>query len=474
MTAGRRFALAISGPMLAVLIAGCPGGGSDPTPTATTIPAATAEATRTPEAPPINILPTATPTPAPLTATPIPPAAPTGLWVFDLARARRTVLYEGDATVEAQLDASGNAVTTSVATPDGVTAIRFDLNGDMIEEHPNRGLIASSDNGESRIYLDLEDPETPRLVLERQGAEVGIEGTRPRVGLSFSPSGERLLTLSERAGSVPGEVVRTFSVHSTADGRLRMQFEHRALVGSLTTAYWSPSSRYIADESIAGLAVRDTVTGKAWLLGPGGSARWSPTADQLLVITDLGRLSVVDVPELTGVDLGTAEAGTSVQFDRDGRLAVVTVAGVDGAGAHTTAFDVNSGDEVASWPGLDASRATIGGTHPVISVGGGIGALFAGPGCEDGFIAYHPALGDRGRCLSGANPRWSPNGQFLVYARDREVVLLGVAEDEERVIAGGTPPASVDGGPLLRWSSDGSWVLIQWPLDRSSAGHPAE
>ena len=475
MTVPTRLSLAAIAPLLALLAVACTGG-SDPTPAATATSTALPEVTSTPEAPPINILPAATATPPPPTPAPIPPAAATGIWVFDLARARQSPLYEGDALIEARLDGAGNPVTASVITDDGVTAIRFGVDGERIEEHPNRGLITAFANGESRFYVDLEDPEAPRLVLEHQGSEVRIEGTRPRVGLSFSPSGERLLALSERAGAAEGEVVRTFSVHSTVDGRLRMQFEHRALAGSPPVARWSPSSRYIADEGLAGLAVRDTVTGSAWLLGPGGSARWSPIADRLLAITLLGRLSVVEIPALTGVDLGVIDAAAFVQFDREGRLAIVATRAVEeGAEPSTTAFDVDTGSEVASWPGMSASELAIGGANPVITVSGEIAAVFtAGARCDQGFVVYHPELNDQGRCVEGASPRWSPNGQLLVYARGREIVLLSISSDMERIIASGTPPVDLDGGPLLQWSGDGSWILIQWPRGRKTDLDAAE
>lgn len=459
----------------ALLFAACQS--DDPlTPVEGVTDTATPEAGETPVPPPLDILPTTSPTPTatpPPTPTPLPPATPSGLWVFDLGSGKQALLYDGAGDVTSQIESTGRAVTVHLIEDGGTTASRFRSDGELIETHADRGMIVSSTNGEYRFYLDLADPETPALVLERQGELVRLEGTRPRLGVSFSPTGDRLLTVSERPGQLPDEVVRTFSVHETADGRLRMQFEHRALLGSPAVARWSPSGRFVADEGIEGLFVRDTVTGRAWLLGPGGSAHWSPLGDQLLAVSELGRLAIVDVPELTGVDLGLIEGPASVRFDRSGRLAIVTTYGdAETRTAPTTrAFDVDSGDGVAVWAGLDTADRSIGGAEPAIALGGGVAAVFGSTSCVGGFVVVHPGLGDEERCLTGANPRWSPNGEFLVYARERELVVLGASSDSERVIVRGTPPADGSSAPLLRWSPDGSWLLIEWnaPTEDSPA-----
>ncbi|MDA0352554.1 MAG: hypothetical protein O3A10_10150 [Chloroflexi bacterium] len=453
------------GSVAVVLIAlvGCRGA-EEATPEVTAVTTVSPEVSATPKAPPLDIIPTLTGTPSP-TATP-PPATPTGLWVFDLARGKRVVLFEGSDLLTSRVEASGNAVTAAITNGDGVTAVRFQPDGVTIEEHANRSSIISTPAGEDRFYLDLSDAEEPRLVLEHAGEEIQLEATRPREGVSFSPSGNRLLTLSVRPTEDEGEEVRTYSVHTTADGRLRMQFEHRARVGTQPVALWSPSGRYIADEGLEGLLVRDTVSGRAWRLGPGGSARWSAGADRLLTITDLGRLVVVSVPELDGVDLGEIDPTAAVQFDRSGRYVVVTEYTDRAArsGVGTRVLDAVSGAEVAAWPGRDASIFAVGGLDPVIALEDGVAAvLAASTGCDGGFVLVHPTLSLEGRCIEGVNPRWAPNGQFLIYAREREVVLLSLSDDSERVIASNTPPANEDQGPLLRWSADGSWILIQWP-----------
>jgi hypothetical protein len=438
----------------------------EPVPTTAATTAATIEATATPAPPPIAILPTFTPTPTP---TPLPAAAPSGLWVFDLARGRQELHYEGTGEVVSRIEPQGNAVSATVANEEGITATRFGSNGDRLEEHPDRGLITTSANGESRFYLNLEDPEAPQLALEHRGAEVQLEGTRPRVGIAFSPSGDQLLTLSERSGAGQDEVIRTYSVHSATDGRLRMQFEHRVLVGAPELVAWSPSARYVSDQSLDGLFVRDTVTGSAWRLGPRGSYRWSPAADRLIAITDAGRLSIVDIPDLDGVDLGPVDGAARALFDRTGALAIVTsYADPATRGSPTTrAFEVNTGAELAVWPGSEIPRGIVRGAEPVIALDLGIVAAFGtGTGCDGGFVVYHPALGDAERCIEGANPQWSPNAQLLVYAREREIILLSLSSDVERVIARGTPPPDARGGPMMHWSPDGSWLLIEW--------HPSE
>ena len=439
-----------------------------PTPLATASAVANLEVTATPNTPPLDILPTITATPTAPPATPSPAAAPSGLWAFDVARGKQVVLYQGAATVASQIDASDNAATTTITDEGGTTAVRFRPDGTRIEEHADRSLIVTAANGDSRFYLNISDPASPQLVLEHHGEVVRLEGTRPRIGISFSPSGERLLVVSERPGAAEGEVVRTFSVHSTEDGRLRMQFEHQAMLGAPAIANWSPSGRYVADRGLGGLFVRDTVTGRAWRLGPEGSNRWSPLSDQLLAITDLGRLVIVSIPELSGIDLGPIDQSASVSFDRSGQLVIATTYGdpEERGSRSTRAFDVGSGIEIAAWPGMDAARYAVEGLDAVIALHDGIAAIFAtATGCDGGFIAIHPALGDDQRCILGANPRWSPNAQLLVYNRDREVVLLSLSSDVERVIARGTPPADLAGGPSLRWSRDGTWILIQWPAD---------
>lgn len=446
-----------------LLLAGCQSDGAL-APTENGTGTATPERTETPDASATTVpAQTATATPAP-TATPLPPATPSGLWAFDLGRGKQALLYEGDGEVTSQIEASGNVVTVLVTDAEGATASRFRSNGDLIESHDGRGMVVSSANGEHRFYLDLADPAAPALVLEHQGEVVRLEGTRPRLGVSFSPAGDRLLAVSERPGLVAEEVVRTFSVHETTAGRLRMQFEHRALLGSSPVALWSPSGRYVADEGIEGLFVRDTVSGQAWRLGPGGSARWSPLGDRLLAISELGELSIVNIPELDRVDLGGVEGRASVLFDRSGQLAVVTTyADPEGrTGPVTRAFAAEAGVEVASWDGMDTADSSVRGLDPVIALGDGVAAVFSSVSCLDGFVVHHPALGDDGRCLAGANPRWSPRGDFLVYVRDRQLVVLSVSSDSEQVIVRGTPAVSEGGGPVLTWSPDGSWLLIEW------------
>lgn len=466
-----RFRFAVLVVASAVLLAGCRSGETFVPPSETATPEVTATSTGRP----LDILPTVTATAPPPTPTPIPPATASGLWIFDLGRGKQVLLYEGDDEVRGQIEPSGNTVTATVVGSGGTTARRFRADGAVLESHADRGLIVVSANGESRFYLDISDPAEPQLALEHQGEAVTLEATRPRDGVAFSPSGDRLLTISERPGAVEGEVVRTFSVHTTVDGRLRMQFEHRATFGSPANAYWSPSGRFVADEGIEGLFVRDTVSGRAWRLGPGGSAQWSALGDRLLAITDLGRLAIVDIPDLDGVDLGAIDGPASVSFDRFGRLAIVTTyADVERADPTTRAFDVDSGSEVGAWPGLDASGGPIGGSTPAIALDDGVAAVFGSASCAEGFVVQHPALGDEGRCLRGANPRWSPKAQFLVYVRERELVMLSVSSDSERVIVRGTPPAQMDDSPLLRWSADGSWILIQWSVPAAAEAAPAE
>jgi WD40 repeat protein len=447
---------------VAMLVAGC-SESHDPTPTATVSHTPTATATGRP----VDILPSLTPTAsatAPPTPTPLPAAAPSGLWVFDLARKRLVTLYEGEALVRAEPGATGSAVSATMVDEEGVHAVRYSPDGEPIETYDDRSSIVVSANGESRFYLDMSDPESPGIVVEHDGEEVPLEGTRPRVGISFSPSGDRLLTVSERPGATADEVVQTFSVHNTTDGRLRMQFEHRALAGSAPVANWSPSGRYVADEGLEGLFVRDTQTGNAWWLGPRGSPRWSRGAEQLLVVSQVGRIALVNVPELDGIDLGEATGGEALQFDRSGALALVTSYADPEArsGPTTRAYDVSSGSEMAAWPGMALDAPSIGGRAAAIGMASGVAAVFESPTCPSGFVVYHPALGADGRCVEGAQPRWSRNGQLLVYARGREVVLLSVATDEEQVLTRGTPVAGEPGGPELSWSADESWILIQW------------
>jgi len=462
------------GSLLALLLvfglAGCRPG-ADPTPTPSVRPSVSPEVTETPVAPPINILPTSTPTAAPPTATPLPPATPSGLWSFDLGRGRQALLWEGDRQLRAVIERSGDAISAELIDANQSTAIRFEADGNSIEEHADRTRIVSSVNGESRFYQDLSDLEGPRLVLEHQGVEVNLEGTRARRGVAFAPSGERLLTVSERPGVATDEVVRTFSVHTTSDGRLRMQFEHRALTNSPVVAHWSPSTRYVSDQGIEGLFVRDTLTGRAWRLGPSGSTRWSPIADRLLVVTDFDRLAIVNIPDLDGVDLGVADPTSWVRFDRSGQLALHTsYAGAEpGADPTTQAFAVDDGIEVAVWSGLDLSVAAIGGPDPVIALERGIAAVFSAEDCTAGFVIYHPDLDADGSCISGANPRWSPTAAFLVFARDRQLILLSASTGSERVLVRGTPPPDVSGGATASWSPDGSWLLIQWSPQAASA-----
>jgi hypothetical protein len=211
------------------------------------------------------------------------------------------------------------------------------------------------------------------------------------------------------------------------------------------------------------------VTGRAWRLGPGGSARWSPSADRLLAISDLGRLAVVNIPELDGTDLSAVEGPTAVQFDRSGQLAVVTTYADEEQAVPelTRAFEPVSGVEVASWAGVGVGGSSISNLDQVIALTDGVAAVFSSADCAAGFVIYHPALVDAGRCVAGANPRWSPKAEFVVYARDREIVVFSARSDSEQVIVRGTPPAGDIGAPLLRWSPDGSWILIEWtaPLE---------
>ena len=462
-----RVRTALAAMMVMVLVIGCRSG-SSATPTASPTPTATPEVTATAESPPLDILPSTPSATPPSTPTPLPPATPSGLWTFDLGSGRQSLLYEGEGVVTSRIEDGGTAVSVLIADPASSTASRHRIGGDVIESYADRGLIVTSANGEHRFYLDGSDPEAPELVLEHLGEVVRLEGTRPRVGVSFSPSADRLLTVSERSATRPGEIIRTFSVHETADGRLRMQFEHRATLGSPVVANWSPSGRYVADEGSEGIFVRDTRSGSAWRMGASGSPRWSAAGDQLLVVSSLERLVIVNFPELDGIDLGPVDGPLFATFDRTGRFALVTSYADGGQPSMTRAYEATTGNEVASWPELGIGAVEVLGSGAAIALDEGIAVVLTGPSCLNGFVVHHAALGDPGRCIEGTNPRWSPNGEFLVFTRDREVVVLSVSADTERVIVRGTPPATAAEAPSVRWGPDGSWILIEW-----SVGTPA-
>ncbi len=473
--------------VLVLLAAGCrggDGGGVEPTLEPPRAPTPTTPGPTTPT--PRAIDPTPSPT---------PPAsdARTGLWLIEVATGRKVVLWEGDGSASGRFEPDGEAVTALIVLPDARRAVRFDLEGAVIEEYTGRSVIVTSSDGRSRYFVEDVEPEvadtdpadtpdaettpdpnapsvaesepapTQRLVLERDGVEVLVPFPEGTFAVEFSPSGDRLLAGTGRLSESGTELIWTYTAYSVLTGRPLFIFQSRTLEGGTDGGQlprWSPSGRYIADLGLDGLVVHDTLTGEATVLSAGGLPWWSPIEDALIVVTEEDTAEVVRFPTGRRTVIERALPSGSGVFDRSGRY----VYWWDGdGGGRTLVFNASNGVLIAEWaPG--ATSDIFFGVHPIVGGRGAPAAALDGgaPDCA-GIEVHHPALASDGLCVDGHSPRWAPDAASFAYTRGSEILIFDVESAQSRVIASGAVAGGRFDGALARWNAAGTHLLIQWP-----------
>jgi hypothetical protein len=431
---------------LALVASGCSSGSdSTPTVTATSSPGGTA---------------TAGPTAA-------SPARPDGfvpvdgeasfIAIVEAATGQQVVRVNDARTWNTWFEPSGDAVSALVLSDtDRPRTVRLGLDGAVLVDSTETLLRVSADGGAEAYGGGLEGGTFFQTYLEVDGEIVELEGDPTALPLGFSSQGDGLLSYVGVAPTVEGEAAISYTIHGL-DGSVRSTFVNRVSATEAgSQATWSPSGRYVAAAGIEGLAAHDVETGETIVLGESGSTEWSPAEDALLVIAGRNELQVVRLPGRETISIEVDTGGIAASFDPSGQ--VVTVS--NGARRTTTIFDAATGEELLALSGA-AEGINVVGFEPVVMTADGLAIVLEGaPGCE-GVLVIHPALGVRGQCLIGSNPRWAPDADAVAFTRGSEVVVFEIETLSELVVASNVP--DTNGGTLARWNDDGTHLLLEWP-----------
>lgn len=429
---------------LAVLAA-C-GSDSDPsaTPTATPTVGATAA-------------PTSGPGTAPTVAPPFDSSS-SFVALVNLATLQQATIHNGPGTWNAWFEEDGRVVNALVLG-EGVPprTVRVATDGSVIADSETELQVRVNADGSARAFGGLNDNAiTFQTMLEVDGAIVELEGDPTALPTGFSPTGEYLLSYSGVAAP-EGEAAISYTVHNL-DGSIASTFVNRLSPTSVSSSppAWSPSGRYFAMLGLQGLAINEVETGQTFLVQANGSTEWSRTEDALIVVTGANELQVLRMPDLETVSLEVSTAGIAFSFDPSGRVVSVS----DFARGTTTVFDAVTGEQLMELGGV-AEAFNVLGFEPVIMTDAGIAAVLeTAPGC-DGVQIIHPALGNRGQCLVGTNPRWAPDASAVSVTRGPEIVVFNIETLAELVMASGLPTEGT--GTLARWNSRGTQLLLEWP-----------
>ena len=407
---------------------------------------------------------TATPT---ASATVQPSAEPTAVdeghslvQLVDVETGEQTAIFDGSGTASAWFERGGQVANVLVLSPIAPARwLRVDLSGAVLDDTTEQIQLRVSPDGLARAYGASEAAGAAvETRLEYDGELVPLEGDATTLPLGFSPSSDRLFSLSAVPGANENEVMFRYAVHDVVTGALVNEFENRLpqVSDGTNLPHWSPSGDYISVLGFGGLTVHDVATRGEFQIPTLGWTEWSPTEDALVMVAGIDAMQVLRFPSLEGTRLEIATADASASFDPTGQVVAVS----NFRSGQTVIFDATSGEEIATWAGVaEAIRRE--GFEPVVMTDEGLAAVLEqAPGCT-GFLVIHPSVTAAGECVDGRNPRWSPDASALAYLAGDEVIIRSVVTGEQRVVASGVPTEGT--GTLARWNEGGTHLLIAWP-----------
>ena len=408
--------------------------------------------------------PTVTPTSAisvsTSTSTPAPAVETDRSFIalVDLATLQQTTLADGGGNWNSWFEDGGtvvNALVLAAGMPPRTA--RFALDGTVLLDSATELQVRVNADGSARAFGgETGDGITFKTFLEVNGAIVELEGDPTALPLGFSPRGDRLLSYTGVVAGA-GEIGLSYSVHDL-DGALLSIFVNRLSATSTSSSptTWSPSGAYVATVGLDGLTLHEIETGGTFIVPVAGSTEWSPIEDALLLVAGASELQVLRMPDLDIVSIEVSTNGVTASFDPSGRIVAVS----DAARGLTTIFDAVTGEQLMELGGVAEAFAVLG-FDPVVMTDAGVAAILENsPGCG-GVLIVHPALGNRGQCINGTNPRWSPDGSAVSYTRGSEIIVIKMDTLAELTVASEVPTGGT--GTLARWNASGSHLLLEWP-----------
>jgi hypothetical protein len=423
---------------VSLLLASACGGGSDdptPTPTVEATPAATEE-------------PVASPTPT----------------SGEFARSDDPITLQPVESDIPPIDEAPGLALVDVANS-GVITLRPPFTPAPIDFRAG-GLLTA--DGEEYPLLDIEQGEVARA--RAYGPHVDTSPLAPGVSLEDFDIAPNLAHFVSRRPAEDGETYDLVLVRVEDDVRtVAIEGLQPCNCGLFPAGRWSASGRFFVESSDDRVSIIDTVQGavrevSADVVQPGiiGAAlRWSPAADELLVVGPAG-LSLLDA--VTGQAVLVTDQTSRFAFTSDGANIVVT----DGESDPTTrVFRRSSLEELRSYEGALEDAVTLGSRVLV--------ALSGVSGCEgiqvtDGLLATicfeaarGVALADDGK-VAVAYARQLNVGGRLVLAWSVETL-----EPESQLRAtvlvwtvDALNPIANDGVFML-WRNDGLVLAVYWP-----------
>jgi len=402
-------------------------------------------------------VPTSGPGAAPTAAAPVD-ASTSFVALINLATLQQTTIHDGPGIWNAWFEADGKVVNALVLG-DGVAprTVRIGIDGSVIADSTSELQVRVTADGSARTFGGPSgDGFTFQTLLEVDGALVELDGDPTALPLGFSPDGAYLLSYVGVAAE-EGEAAISYTVHNL-DGSVGYNFVNRLSAtnpGSSPPA-WSPSGQYVATIGLQGVGIHEVESGQTFLVQANGSTEWSDAEDALILVTSDQELQVLRMPDLETLALDVPTVGITASFDPTGSVVSVS----DFARRVTTVFDAVTGEQLLELGGV-AETSNVIGFEPIIMTDSGLAAVLEhSPGC-DGIQIIHPALGNRGQCLTGTNPRWAPDASAVSVTRGSEIVVFNIETLSELVVASGLPIGGT--ATLARWNERGTQLLLEWP-----------
>ncbi len=305
---------------------------------------------------------------------------------------------------------------------------------------------------------------------------------------SRSPGSRYLFYTVDLEGRWTGRYeARLLRLADLAEIRLTDKLRHCGGCDGFAVPSWSASGRYIIFGETGGgedstVYVANAETGETRGIARGINVnhiglqpRWSPREDAFISASPDGSTMLTRLPSTQSSAF--PEIRWPAQFDESGRYVYAIAGGLLplAPGQPTVLWNVETGSQAVTWQGSPRSWPVERGVSQVNAEP--VGLLEGDPSCVGGVVVHHPQLAGGKRCVQNASgAAWGPQYMSVAFARVTStepppmelrrtysaVLLLDLRSGQEReVIRGLHGSGSVP--PLIRWSPDGSRLLILWP-----------